>query len=117
MRPEGSYSKLHTFRDGTRVVLRIIDILKAYRPLTIFGLIACDFAILGLGLGSIPIVGFFQTGVVERFPTAILAAGLMILSFLSAVCGIILDGLNHRVKELSQLILKSNTHSSHYGEA
>ena len=107
VRPEGSHSKLHTFRDGIRVLMKIIDIFKAYRPLLFFGLIAICFAIIGLGLGSFPIVGFLQTGKVERFPTAILAAGLMILSFLASICGVILDGVNHRIKEISQLIIKS----------
>ncbi|GAK52254.1 hypothetical protein U14_03505 [Candidatus Moduliflexus flocculans] len=107
VRPEGSASKLRTFHDGARVLLKIVDIFKAYRPLLFFGMIAIGFALLGMLLGSIPIIGFLQTGKVERFPTAILASGLMILSFLTAACGIVLDGVNHRVKELSELINKS----------
>jgi glycosyltransferase involved in cell wall biosynthesis len=107
VRPEGSYSKLRTYQDGARVLLKIVDIFKAYRPLLFFGIIALGLAILGLVLGSIPIAGFLRTGKVERFPTAILATGLMLLSFLATVCGIILDGFNHRIKELSQLINKT----------
>jgi glycosyltransferase involved in cell wall biosynthesis len=107
-RPEGSHSKLSTFRDGMRVLVKIVDIFKAYRPLVFFGVIAAVLTVIGLGFGSIPIVGFLETGKVERFPTAILATGIMVLSFLAAACGIILDSINHRLTEMSQLIVKSN---------
>lgn len=106
-RPEGSQSKLRTFRDGARVVVTIGDIFKAYRPLLFFGLIALLLGALGLALGAIPVVGFIRTGKVDRFPTAILATGLVITSMLSAACGAILDGVNHRLREVSELVLKS----------
>lgn len=108
-RPQGSHSKLRTCRDGFRVILKIIDIFKAYRPLLFFGLIAIVLALASFGLGLIPIVGYLQTGRVDRFPTAILAVGLGILSMLLATCGVVLDGVNHRLKELSQLIIKSRS--------
>jgi glycosyltransferase involved in cell wall biosynthesis len=107
-RPHGSYSKLRTYRDGFNVILKIVDIFKSYRPLLFFGLISIILAAIGLALGSLPIIGFLQTGRVERFPTAILATGLVILSMLSAICGVILDGINHRIKELCQLVIKSH---------
>jgi glycosyltransferase involved in cell wall biosynthesis len=106
-RPQGSYSKLRTYRDGIAVILKIVDIFKSYRPLLFFGLISINLALVGLALGSLPVIGFLQTGRVERFPTAILATGLVILSMMSAICGVILDGINHRIKEVHQLIIKS----------
>jgi glycosyltransferase involved in cell wall biosynthesis len=106
-RPQGSFSKLRTYSDGLRVLLKIIDIFKAYRPLLFFGVVGFLLATAGLVLGVIPVVGFLQTGRVDRFPTAILATGLMVLAMLSASVGLVLDGVNHRVKELAQLVLKS----------
>ena len=108
VRPEGSVSKLRTYRDGARVVVKIVDIFKAYRPLLFFGLIALALAVVGVGLGTIPVVGFIRTGKVERFPTAILASGLVIMAMLSAVCGTVLDGFNHRLREMAELVLRAN---------
>jgi glycosyltransferase involved in cell wall biosynthesis len=108
-RPAGSVSKLRTFSDGLRVLLKILDIFKAYRPLLFFGSFGLLLAGTGIALGSIPVVGFVRTGRVDRFPTAILASALMVLSMLSASVGLVLDGVNHRLKELSQLVLKSRT--------
>ncbi len=106
-RAEGSQSKLRTYADGFRVIVKIIDIFKYYRPLLFFGVIALALAAMSLSLGSVPVVEFVRTRRVNHFPTAILATGLAILSMLSASCGLILDGVNHRVRELSQLVVGS----------
>ena len=105
-RPEGSFSKLSTFRDGAKVLLKIIDIFKAYRPLLFFGLIGVFLALLGLGLGSIPIREYLETGRIARFPTAILAAALEIMALVSVSCGVVLDSINHHFREASQLVLQ-----------
>lgn len=105
-RPEGSFSKLSTFRDGAKVLLKIVDIFKAYRPLLFFGLIGALFAIAGLALGSIPISEYIATGRIARFPTAILAAALEIMAFVSISCGVVLDSINHHFREASQLVLQ-----------
>lgn len=99
-RPEGSFSKLNTFRDGFRVLLTIFNIAKAYRPLLFFGTFGIVFFILGLGLGSIPVIEFFQTGLVTHLPTALLATGLVIVSILFFAIGLILDSINYRLKEI-----------------
>jgi len=99
-RPEGSFSKLNTFSDGTRVLLTIANIVKAYRPLFFFGLIGMFILLTGLGLGAIPIIEFFQTGKISRFPTAILATGLVLLSSIFFAIGLILDTINFRIKEI-----------------
>ena len=103
-RPSGSFSKLSTFRDGARVLLKIVDIFKAYRPLLFFGLIAAVLMLVGLGLGSIPIREYFDTGRIARFPTAILAAALEIVGMVAMSCGIVLDSINHHFRESAQLI-------------
>jgi glycosyltransferase involved in cell wall biosynthesis len=105
-RPEGSFSKLSTFRDGAKVLLKIVDIFKAYRPLLFFGVIGLFLALLGLGLGSIPIAEYLETGKIARFPTAILAAALEIMALVAVTCGIVLDSINHHFRELSTLVLQ-----------
>jgi hypothetical protein len=105
VRPEGSVSKLSTFRDGAKILLKIVDLLKAYRPLLFFGLLAAIMAIAGLALGSIPIYEYLTSGKVSRFPTAILASSLELVALVLLSCGIVLDTLNHHFRELSQLLV------------
>jgi glycosyltransferase involved in cell wall biosynthesis len=102
-RPEGSYSKLNTFRDGMRVILTIFDILKAYRPLLFFFVIGAVFFMAGLLIGSVPVIEFIKTGKITHFPSAVLASGIMIISVISIAIGIILDAINHRLKEIIRL--------------
>ena len=90
-RPEGSESKLNTWRDGFRILNTILILFRYERPLQFFGFIAAVFALMAIIL-SIPLfVTYMNTGLVPRFPTAILATGLMILSALNGMCGVILD--------------------------
>lgn len=103
-RPEGSYSKLRTFSDGMKVVLNIFDIFKAYRPMFFFFVIGAILFFAGLLIGSIPIAEFLGTGKILHFPSAILASGIMIISFISFSIGIILDSINHRLKEIIRII-------------
>lgn len=89
-RPPGSTSKLSTIQDGLVITGRILLLFKDVKPITFFGLIAGVLALTSLGLG-IPIVAdFIETGQVPRFPTAILATGLAVLSALALMSGIIL---------------------------
>ena len=78
-RPEGSESKLNTVSDGIKVVAMIGTLFKDYRPLKFFSLVALLFAVIGLALGMPIVVEYFQTGLVPRFPTAMLAASFMFL--------------------------------------
>ena len=102
-RPEGSRSKLHTLRDGVRVIISIFTIFKAYRPMLFFGILSSAFLLLGLSLGVIPVLEYFETGMVSRFPTAILASGLVLVSTILFTVGLILDTINFRMKELMQI--------------
>jgi glycosyltransferase involved in cell wall biosynthesis len=90
-RPEGSESKLSTYRDGWRILNTIIRLFRYERPLALFGTIAGVFAIMAVLLGIPLVLTYWETGLVPRFPTAILATGLMILSALNGMCGLILD--------------------------
>lgn len=104
-RPDGSFSKLNTYRDGARVLLKIFNIFKAYRPLLFFSLLAAVAALTGLLLGSVPITEFLTTGKILRFPTAILAAALETVAVILLLGGLILDSVNQHFRELSQLVL------------
>ena len=92
-RPEGSVSKLNTVRDGLKVIAMIGTLFKDYRPLKFFSLVALLFCIGGL-CGGIPVVTeYLATGLVPRFPTAILAVALMFMAALSLATGFILDAV------------------------
>lgn len=92
-RPEGSVSKLNTVRDGLKVIAMIGTLFKDYRPLKFFSLVALLFCIGGLCAG-IPVgTEYLATGLVPRFPTAILAVALMFMAALSLATGFILDAV------------------------
>lgn len=92
-RPAGSESKLNTVSDGIKVIAMIGTLFKDYRPLKFFSLIAIIFAIIGLALGMPIVAEYFQTGLVPRFPTAMLAVAFMFLCGLSLATGLILDSV------------------------
>lgn len=90
-RPEGSYSKLSTFGDGAKVLRAIASLFRDHKPMAFFGWLALILIVLGLIAGIPVIAEYFQTGLVPRFPTAILAIALVICGALSFTAGIILD--------------------------
>ncbi len=102
-RPEGSQSKLSTHRDGWRILNTMLRLYRFERPVLFFGVIAALLAAVA-ALLAIPIVlTFLETGLVPRFPTAILATGLMILAALFATAGLILDTVTRGRRELKRL--------------
>jgi len=90
-RPVGSVSKLNTWRDGFRILFTIVGLVREERPLFYFTTIALLLALASLGIGGPVIVEFFQTGLVPRLPTAVLATGLMLLAFIALAAGLTLD--------------------------
>ena len=102
-RPEGSVSKLNTYRDGAHILMTIIKLFKAEKPLTFFSIIFLVLLVLGLMLATPLFVTYFQTGLVPRMPTAILCSGLIILSFLSLACGLILETVTRGRLETKRL--------------
>ncbi|MGE0615707.1 MAG: glycosyltransferase family 2 protein [Bacteriovoracia bacterium] len=90
-RPEGSFSKLRTYSDGTIVLATIVDIFKNYKPLTFFGGLCVLLGVISAIVGSAPVMDFFTTGVVVHVPRAVLAAALAIMAMLSLGIGLILD--------------------------
>ena len=107
-RPQGSQSKLNTWRDGLRILLTIGNLYRAEHPLPFFASIGLVLALISIGL-AIPIVTtFLETGLVPRLPTAVLSTGLMLLAFLSAAVGLILDTVTRGRRELKLLAYLSH---------
>ncbi|WP_151446695.1 glycosyltransferase [Lacisediminimonas profundi] len=103
-RPVGSASKLHTYRDGFRILKLILSLYKHERPLAFFMVISALLAAIAIGLGIPIVVEWLSTGLVPRFPTAILASAIMILASLSATAGLILETVTRGRKELKRLV-------------
>ena len=98
-RPQGSVSKLNTWRDGLRILSTIVGLYRSERPLIFFSAIGIALAAVSVVL-AIPIfVTFFEQGIVPRIPTAILSTGLMLLAFLSIVAGLVLDTVTRGRRE------------------
>jgi glycosyltransferase involved in cell wall biosynthesis len=103
VRPEGSESKLHTFRDGYRVLKTILHLYKDYRPLLFFGAIGAVLAAVSIVLGVVIVDEFMSKG--RAGPSrAVLAVALGLVGMLSFATGLVLDTVNRRSRELMVLI-------------
>jgi glycosyltransferase involved in cell wall biosynthesis len=99
-RPHGSFSKLNTYRDGLLVIRTIFMIFKDYKPLLFFSALSLLLLLLSLAAGSVVISEFLKTRYITHVPLAILASGMMILSMIFFIAGVILDCTNRRFDEL-----------------
>jgi glycosyltransferase involved in cell wall biosynthesis len=102
-RPEGSASKLSTYRDGWRILGTIVMLYRIERPLWFFGGLGGLLALLGIILAVPLAITYAQTGLVPRFPTAILVTGLMIIATLAFFAGLILDTVVRGRREVRRL--------------
>jgi glycosyltransferase involved in cell wall biosynthesis len=102
-RPEGSTSKLSTWRDGFRILLTIAHLFRIERPILFFGAIGTILGLIALALALPLVLTYLYTGLVPRFPTAILVTGIMILAFLNGMCGMILDTVVRGRRETRRL--------------
>ena len=102
-RPEGSHSKLSTYRDGWRIMRTILHLFRIERPVLFYGGFAAFLAALALVLAVPLIVTFIETGLVPRFPTAILITGMMIVAVISFAVGLILDTVVRGRREMRRL--------------
>ncbi|MDR0783179.1 MAG: glycosyltransferase family 2 protein [Propionibacteriaceae bacterium] len=102
-RPAGSESKLRTVRDGLRILGLIVSLLLHERPALFFGVVAGLLAVISLGLGAPIVVEFFLTGLVPRFPTAILASAIGIIAVLCVGLGVMLNGILRVRQEIARL--------------
>jgi glycosyltransferase involved in cell wall biosynthesis len=102
-RPPASSSKLRTIPDGIRIMRLIIRLVREERPLEFFSGMAAMLAIVSVVL-AVPVIGdYLRTGLVPRLPTALLSTGLMLVSFLSLACGLILSTVTRGRMEAKRL--------------
>ena len=102
-RPEGSVSKLSTYRDGFRIMRTILHLFRIERPVLFYGSFGLALAVLALVLAVPLAITYAETGLVPRFPTAILITGLMIVACMSFMCGLILDTVVRGRREVRRL--------------
>lgn len=98
-RPEGSFSKLSTFRDGIKVLWTIFLLFKDYRPMLFFSMLSGLLLLIGLGFLWPVLEEYMRTGLVPRLPTFIAACFLALFSLLSFVCGLILDTITKKDRQ------------------
>jgi glycosyltransferase involved in cell wall biosynthesis len=103
-RPEGSISKLSTVKDGVRILKTILHLIKEERPLQFFTMIAASLALISVLLAIPILLTYLETGLVPRFPTAILCSALMLLAFLSFYAGLILNTVTTARREFKRLV-------------
>jgi glycosyltransferase involved in cell wall biosynthesis len=102
-RPQGSASKLSTWRDGLRILSTFLNLYRSERPLAFFGVLGVALAVVSVALAIPVFATYLEQGVVPRLPTAILSTGLMLLAFLFAVAGLILDTVTRGRRETKLL--------------
>jgi glycosyltransferase involved in cell wall biosynthesis len=102
-RLEGSVSKLSTYSDGWRIMKTIVTLFRIERPVLFFGVIGAVLAAAAIILAIPLVITYRETGLVPRFPTALLATGLMILATLNSMCGLILDTVVRGRREVRRL--------------
>jgi len=99
-RLSGSHSKLRTISDGFRILGEVLAFFRDYRPMLCFGAIGLFLLVVGIVAGSFPVVEYFESGRVNRLPLAVLAVGLVLLSSVSAVAGLVLSSVARRAREM-----------------
>jgi glycosyltransferase involved in cell wall biosynthesis len=102
-RPAGSISKLRTWSDGLRILRTILMLAKEGRPLLFFAIIGSMLLLAALVSGGPVVMQFLHTGLVPKLPSALLATGLVLLSSLTLVCGLVLDSVERGRKEMKRL--------------
>jgi glycosyltransferase involved in cell wall biosynthesis len=102
-RPEGSVSKLNTYRDGLRILGTILKLYRSEKPLRFFAAIGVFLALVSIGLAIPILITYLEEGVVPRLPTAVLSTGLMIVAVLSVSSGLVLDTVTRGRREMKLL--------------
>ena len=102
-RPEGSESKLNTISDGMKVLNMILQLFREYKPLGFFSWIAVILGLAGIGFFVPVFIDYLNTGLVERFPTLIVAGFLVVAGLLFWMCGVILQVVVKKHKQLAEV--------------
>jgi glycosyltransferase involved in cell wall biosynthesis len=102
-RPEGSDSKLRTYRDGWRILMMIAELIRHERPFAFYGAISALLAIVSVVLAAPLVATYLQTGLVPRLPTALLSTGIMLVAALSWLTALVLDTVTRGRRETRML--------------
>ena len=106
-RPKGSVSKLNTYSDGFKVLKTIATLFKEYKPFFFFSLVAILLLLISIAFGLPVLISYFKTGLVMRFPTLIVSCIFLVMACLLWSCGIILDVIAKKHKQLYELYLNT----------
>lgn len=104
-RPSGSVSKLNTYSDGFKVLMTITRLFKEYKPFLFFSAVSSVFFLLSVVLITPVLLEYFKTGLVPRFPTLITSGLLGLLGFMFFFCGIVLDVVAQKHKQLFEILM------------
>ncbi|URL57818.1 glycosyltransferase [Luteibacter flocculans] len=102
-RPEGSESKLSTYKDGLRILRMILRLFVAERPLHFFGLVGVFSMLVSVAIAIPLLTTYLATHEVPRLPTALLSTGLALVATISIVCGLIMDAVTRGRREMKRL--------------
>ena len=105
-RPEGSQSKISSFKDGIRIIGTIISLFRDYRPMVFFSYLSGIFVIGGIFLSSIIINKYYNTAYINKIPTAVLFIAFVIIGVNIFISGLILSAVNRRHRESESIIIK-----------
>lgn len=105
-RPSGSFSKLRTIPDGIRVLLRLFLLLRAYKPLTLFGSLFIILLLISVGTGILPFSELVLHRYVASRACAIVSIASGLLAFMSLSLGLVLSSVNQRLLELERVVIK-----------
>ena len=104
-RPEGSVSKLNTYSDGIKVLFTIARLFRDYKPFAFFTTVSALFILVALCLFTPVFIDYLQTGLVPRFPTLIVSGLMVLLGFMFFFCGIVLEVIAKKHKQLFELLM------------
>lgn len=105
----GTESKLRTYRDGTRILWSMVQLLRLIKPFRFYGSISALLAFVSLAVGTPVVVEFLNTGLVPRLPTAVLASGVAVLSAIAFMTALALTAISHTALELKRIAYQSQS--------
>lgn len=104
-RPAGSESKLKTYADGAKVLMTISNLFRNYKPFVFFSAVAAIFFLVSLLLFIPVFIDYLETGLVPRFPTLIVSGMLALLAFMFFFCGMVLEVIAKKHKQLFEILM------------
>lgn len=104
-RPEGSQSKLNTYKDGFKVIMMIFNLYRLYKPFQFFSLFALLFLILSVVFFIPVFIDYTKTGIVPKFPSLIVSTALFVVSALSFSASLILDSVRKNGRQQFEIFL------------